>query len=83
MGSIFKMLKSGVKMVLSLDTATKMKIISGVAVLLGGIAIVATSNNNSDDLLLEGQVDEVNTLPEIDISEDEPVELELVEDETE
>ncbi|MBO7451086.1 MAG: hypothetical protein J6U54_12045 [Clostridiales bacterium] len=54
-----------------------------MAVLLGGIAIVATSNNNSDDLLLEGQVDEVNTLPEIDISEDEPVELELVEDETE
>lgn len=78
-----KMLKSGVKMVLSLDTATKMKIISGVAVLLGGIAIVAASNNNSDDLLLEGQVDEENTLPEIDISEDEPVELELVEDETE
>ena len=82
MGSILKMLKTGVKAVLSLDTATKMKIVSGVAVLLGGIAIVAASNNNSDDLLLEGQVDE-NALPEIDISEDEPVELELVEDETE
>ena len=76
MGSFLKMVKGFGKALWSLDTGTKLKIVSGVAVLVGGIAIAsgALEDTDVDPLVIDGKTAEA--LPGTDPSPEEVIEVE-------
>ena len=65
MGSILKIIKGIGKSFMALPTSTKLKMLSGAAVLIGGGMVIAASAASDDDMLLEGG-EIAQALPETD-----------------
>ena len=79
MGSVLKFIKGLGKTFMSMPTSTKLKMASGIAVLVGGIAIAAGAASDDSIKLLDGDIQEA--LPEVD--NDEVIEVEPTMVETE
>lgn len=77
MGSVLKFVKGLGKTFMSMPTSTKLKMVSGIAVLLGGIAIAAGAASDDSIKLLDGDIQEA--LPEVDNDEIIEVEPAMVE----
>ena len=74
MGSVLKFIKGLGKAFIEMPTSTKLKLLSGATVLIGGIAIAAGAATSDDIELLEGGTQEQEALPtpEPEIIEVEP-----------